>query len=537
MECQTVYLKVADMNPLPDRFPGGAWATAAALLERWLAGRGRLDALLEEVGRKWPGGGDSAPLPTGDGSEAAPSSAPGKSPDEAAGSRQERARCQHLLFGAVRNLGRIDAALEAVISQPPRARLRAVLLVAGFELLEAAGAPAGDGQAAKIVHHAVGQAKTLLSPPESRLVNAVLRKLASVPGFYAATPAPTADAAELARFFSHPKWLVRRWLAQFGADATHRLLNWNQTPPAVYARWRSASVPVDRPPSSAPASGESGGGETAGVAEVAAGIQPPAFLQPTPWAGFFVVPAGNWPEIERLLANGALYLQDPATTIAPELLNPRAGEMVVDLCAAPGGKSLVLADLLEERGRAAGSEANAGTVVAIDLPDNRRIGRLKENLAKARTTSVVLVQADLLQLSPRLLKEHHLPATFSAILLDVPCSNTGVMRHRVDVKWRLRESDIAKHAAQQLVLLNAAARFVAPGGRLVYSTCSLESEENEEVVEAFLRGTRGNFLLDKSRYSRPWESKCDGAGAFLLRRTPSAGAGTRDSRPKTQDPR
>jgi 16S rRNA (cytosine967-C5)-methyltransferase len=504
------------MKPLLDRFPTGAWAAAAALLERWLARRGRLDTLLEEAGRKWPAGGGSPPPLAVTGQEGAPPPGLGISSGEALAARQERARCQHLLYGAVRHLGRVNAALEAVISQPPRARLQAVLLVAGFELLEAGATPSEEGQAARIVHHAVAQAKTLLSPPEARFVNAVLRKLASAPGFHAAPPAAAAEAAELARFFSHPEWLVRRWLAQFGAEATHRLLNWNQTPPPVYARWRSASTPVDPPPM--PADGPPAHGETAVPADLDARIQPPAFLQPTPWAGFYVVPAGNWPEIERLLAAGALYLQDPATIIAPELLDPKVGETVVDLCAAPGGKSLFLADLLEERSRQAGSEARAGTVVAIDLPDVRRIGRLKENLAKARRTGVVLVQADVLQLSPKLLKEHHLPGGFSAILLDVPCSNTGVMRHRVDVKWRLREADIAKHAGQQLTLLSAAARFLAPGGRLVYSTCSLESEENEEVVEAFLRGARGRFALEKTRHSRPWENGCDGAGAFLLRR-------------------
>ena len=151
-------------------------------------------------------------------------------------------------------------------------------------------------------------------------------------------------------------------------------------------------------------------------------------------------------------------------------------------------------------------------------PNVRRIGRLKENLSRALRTDVALVQADVLRLSPQLLKEHHLPAAFRAILLNVPCSNTGVIRRRVDVKWRLREPDIGKHAGQQLALLNAAARLLAPGGRLVYSTCSLESEENEAVVEAFLRAACGRFALDQARCSRPWESGCDGAGAFLLRR-------------------
>ena len=103
------------------------------------------------------------------------------------------------------------------------------------------------------------------------------------------------------------------------------------------------------------------------------------------------------------------------------------------------------------------------------------------------------------------------------MLLDVPCSNTGVMRHRVDVKWRLREADLARHAAQQGALLAAGARLVAPGGRLVYSTCSLEPEENLGVVEDFLRAAGGRFGLAQQRASRPWESGCDGGSAFLLR--------------------
>jgi 16S rRNA (cytosine967-C5)-methyltransferase len=174
---------------------------------------------------------------------------------------------------------------------------------------------------------------------------------------------------------------------------------------------------------------------------------------------------------------------------------------------------------MEQQVRPAGSEAAAaGRVVSVDLPDARRIERLKANLAKARKTEVVLVQADVLKLSPQMLKEHNLPAEFPAILLDVPCSNTGVMRHRVDVKWRLRASDIGRHAAQQLALLTAAARFLSPGGRLVYSTCSLEPEENEGVVNKFLRESNGRFALEQIRYARPWESGCDGAGAFLLRR-------------------
>jgi len=106
------------------------------------------------------------------------------------------------------------------------------------------------------------------------------------------------------------------------------------------------------------------------------------------------------------------------------------------------------------------------------------------------------------------------------VMLDAPCTNTGVMRHRVDVKWRLQENDFRKHAGQQLELLHAAARLVAPGGRLVYSTCSLDADENDRVIKAFFDSRAGGpFKLEKSVLSNPWESGHDGAGAFLLRRS------------------
>ncbi len=318
MDCQTVYLNMAEMRPLPTRTSSHAWIRSVGLLERWLGQHVRLDSLLEQDGREVPvqsgrarlvpGGEGIAPAGPIDPAEAATVVTEG----------QERARCQHLLFGAVRNLGRLEVELRTLIPRQPRARLQAVLLVSGFELLEAGAVPVEAGKVARIVHHAVAQAKQLLSPAEVQLVNAVLRQLARAPGLHAAPPTAAAGAPELARFYSHPEWLVQRWLAQFGADATRQLLQWNQMPPPVYARLRGDQ------------------------------IKPPGFLQPAPWAGFYVVPAGHWPEIERLLAKGTLYLQDPATALAPGLLDPKSGETILDLCAAPGGKSLLLADLLEQ---------------------------------------------------------------------------------------------------------------------------------------------------------------------------------------------
>jgi len=347
---------------------------------------------------------------------------------------------------------------------------------------------------AKIVHHAVEQTKSLASPAEARLVNAVVRKL--VPAMLAPAPVEGAPVAQLAEYFSHPEWLVRGWVAQFGAEATRKLLEWNQRPATVYARWRGTEAEAAKPD----------------------------FLKPTPWAGFFEIESGRWRDVEPLLKDGKIYLQDPGTRLAVELLAPQPGEVVLDLCAAPGGKSLLIADTMKAGSTASTGSGLAGKLVAMDLPadpdkSGARIERLKQNLARVTGVDVALVQADIFVNSAAALRTHQLPESYAAVLIDVPCSNTGVMRHRADVKWRLQEGDLKKHPRQQLSLLHAAARFVSPGGRLVYSTCSLEAGENEKVVEAFLKGKAGEaFKLEASVTSQPWITGHDGAGAFRLRR-------------------
>lgn len=438
-----------DFEPMIESEPTGvgsnSWSTAARLLGRWLAHDERVDELLEG-------------LPT-------------------SLSRVERARVQNLLFGSIRHLGRIEAHLGILMSHAPRTKLKAILLIAGYELIEGGA----EGHAARVVHHAVEQTKTLASKSEAGLVNAVVRKLATRLS-EEVEPAPDASLADLARWYSHPQWLVERWAAQFGQANARSLLIWNQQPSPLYARWRAR----DRTP---------------GPAEL-------EWLKPTNWPGFYEIRSGHWPEVVPLLTAGDLYVQDPATRLPLDLLAPRPGERVLDVCAAPGGKSLAIADMIGQ-----------GQVVACDLP-SPRLDRLKTNLALAPSgVDVAIVPGDLERESAGLLKQYGLPTTFPAVLVDVPCSNTGVMRHRVDVKWRLQEGDFAKHARQQLALLSAAAGRVAPGGRIVYSTCSVDVVENEKVVETFTRKSAGRFTLAAQKLSRPWESGHDGAAAFLLERT------------------
>jgi 16S rRNA (cytosine967-C5)-methyltransferase len=287
-------------------------------------------------------------------------------------------------------------------------------------------------------------------------------------------PGRFAPPHAIAEYYSHPEWLVRRWLAEFGADATRRLLVWNQTPGALFLRWRPGSEPV------------------------------PAWLIPTVWPAFYEAPPGRHAEVEAAVREGLAYIQDPGTRLAVERLAPLPGETVLDLCAAPGGKSVLIADTM-----------GSGRVLALDLPGDR-LGRLKENLGRIRDVEAALVPGDVARGAAGNLEARGFPTAYSAVLIDVPCSNTGVMRHRVDVKWRLLESDLARHGRQQGALLAAASRLVAPGGRLVYSTCSIDQAENEKVVADFLERAPG-FALEEGSVALPWEARHDGGGAYRLR--------------------
>ena len=443
------------------RFTLGGWEAAVGLTERWLARSERVDTLLEGLAAGLTG--------------------------------QERARAQQLFYGVVRWSTRLEAALAGLMAHEPRTKVRALLLVAAFELLEQkagskeplddARGRQGEGGTAKVIHHAVEKAKTVASAKEARLVNAVARKIAQRLSEDTEQKSEDSSLEAVAVRWAHPEWLVARWTQQFGAETTRKLLAWNQQPAPVYARWRT-DAPV------------------------------PEFLAPTKWTGFYEVKAGKWDEVRRLANEGALYLQDPSTRLCLELLAPQPGEIILDACAAPGGKSLFIADTMK-----------TGKVVALDEPaapgkSDIRLMRLKENLARApKGVEVALVEADLRKVNTDFYRNLNLPLSYDAVLLDAPCSNTGVMRHRIDVKWRLQDGDFARHAEQQLELLHAAARLVKSGGRLVYSTCSVDAQENEQVIKAFFDSRAGGpFKLERSLQAHPWVDGHDGAGAFLLKR-------------------
>lgn len=325
---------------------------------------------------------------------------------------RDRGFARALAMATLRHLGAIDAALQARLKKPPPERIVHVLRLGAAQLL-VLKTPA---------HAAVGSTVDLAAAQKGGaafkgLVNAVLRGLTREP--------PDLDDPDLLL----PSWLAARWQAAYGRDA---------------ARAIAATIPVE------PATDVT-------IKATGATERSDQKGEVTAWPGF---------------AEGDWWVQDASAAVPARLLHVGPGETALDLCAAPGGKTLQLA-------------AAGAAVVAVD----RSAGRLKrvgENLARTGLSAEV-VQADA--------AEWRDGRTFDAVLLDAPCSATGTFRRHPDVLWMASPAEIPKLAAVQARLLDAAARRVKPGGRLVYCVCSLEPEEGEGQVEAFLRRAP-EFALD-----------------------------------------
>lgn len=371
----------------------------------------------------------------------------------------ERAGARRLEMLVLRRWLLLEHVLGRLVVKRPRPRLRALLMLG----LAECWALRDTGQsAAQAVDFAVRSAARNLSKGESGMVNAVLRRGVD----YRDTIENPALRA------SHPDWLVERWKGRWGDRVTHDLLRWNQQPSETYLH-----------------------------VEEGANLPPG---QETEWPGFRRMTPGDWPVADDWLRKGRAYIQDPATRWAVALADVKPGEKVLDLCASPGGKTWMLAHAL----------AGQGQLVALDRPGGRQ-KRLLANTECLRSRFPKLILK--VQAADLIAGDHpgfgH--SGWDLVLIDVPCSNTGVIRRKPDVLVRLKCDEFSTHAALQLQLLTAAARMLGDAGRLVYSTCSLEHEENEGVVESFLR-QNPSFCLIRSYLSHPCRDGHDGGGAFLL---------------------
>ena len=324
---------------------------------------------------------------------------------------RDRAAAHRIAAAVLRRMGSLDAVLEPFLSRNPPGVVRAALRMGAAELLLLGTPP----------HAAVASTVGAVPRPFAGLVNAVLRKVAAEgPAAMALLDGPRLDT---------PPWLWSAWHAAYGAAGARAIAEAHDAPAPLDLSHRAGATPPE---------------------------------------GAEVLPTGTWrmeagTRITELpgFEEGLLWAQDVAAALPAILLDPKPGERIADLCAAPGGKTAQLA--------AAGAE-----VVAVER-DPRRAVRLRENLARLKLTATI-VEADATAWRP--------DGLFDAVLLDAPCSATGTIRRHPDVAHIKRPKDVASAAALQAKLIQAATALLRPGGRLVYATCSLQAEEGEAQAQA-----------------------------------------------------
>lgn len=369
----------------------------------------------------------------------------------------DRAFFMETFFGILRNLSRLDFLIGELRDGSLDAGTREVVRLGIYQIFHMRTAP----------HAAVNETVNLAGRARG-LVNALLRRALREKDLLE----QRVNQAGLSVAQSHPEFLLERWTRVFGEASTRALCEWNNQPAEVHVRANSLKTTVDELLRTAPDA------------------------RPSP-AHPLAIDVDQLPVdwIER----GLCYVQDPSTLMACDLLAPLPGETVLDACAAPGGKTTYLAALMKNQGR----------IVACDLYESR-VARLRENLGRLGVEIAEAIQHDCMQAHGALDGRQ-----FDRILLDAPCSNTGVIRRRVDVRWRLTDEDFIRMPAQQLALLKRTVTLLKPGGTLVYSTCSLEPEENDLLVEKALQQIPGLRLV-KARRTLPFVDRVDGAFAAKL---------------------
>lgn len=369
-----------------------------------------------------------------------------------------------LAFGVMRHRGQVDAALRPHLRQPLEgldAPVRAVLRLGAFEKLHARTQPHA------VVHQAVEVARALSAGRASGLVNAILRRVE--------TPRALSRADRL----DHPAWLVARWDARYGPEATERWCLANAEPPPLTVVTRDVG---------------------AADALRAAGLElSPARAAGRPIPGAFRVAghAGPVPSLPGFEA-GHLWVQDASSALVADLVGAGEGTRALDACAAPGGKTFRMA-------------SRGAHVTAVDASEHR-LARVAEGARRLGLAPALRAHDWTQGPAPEL-------GTFDAVLVDAPCTGLGTVRRHPEIRWRRVESDVARAAVRQRAILEGASAHVRPGGALIYAVCSAEPEEGEALVRAFL-ADHPEYELEEQIATAPPADDEDAFQAARLRRRP-----------------
>jgi 16S rRNA (cytosine967-C5)-methyltransferase len=385
----------------------------------------------------------------------------------------DRALTHELVLGVLRWQLWLDKLIEhfakrsvASLDLPVRLALRVGLYQLRF--LERIPASAAVNESVNLVRSArVSSA--------AAFVNAVLRRAIRESDYDPATQV-SAPVEKLAVETSHPSWLIQRWIESFGREEAEAFARANNRVPPTAFRLVEEDL----------------NGILAQLRDAGAILEPSAVAQDA-WRV-----NGATALVRELAANGKIYLQDEASQLVAQTVNTQAGERVLDLCAAPGGKTTLMAQRVGNVDPA----GNSSLIVASD----RSAKRLETLLRTSALHNLKSIKSVVLDATQQLPFEN---SVFDRILVDAPCSGTGTLRRNPEIRWRISENDIRELATRQELFLENAARVLKLGGELVYSTCSVERDENEQVIENFQR-EHAEFKLMNSRRLWPHREGSDG---------------------------
>ena len=366
-------------------------------------------------------------------------------------STPDHALATELVMGVLRWRSRLDDEIATASSQPLSKLDLEILIALRLAVYQFHWLDRVPQRAA--LHESVELVKRARKRSAAPFVNAVLRKLSAQPAPSERSQLSTPEA--LARAFAHPQWLVERWSQAFGLTTAHQICQHDQSIPTTAIRLRTPAAEAHL--------------NQEGIALV-----PGSLLASARRAG-----AGDIAKTHAF-RNGEIVIQDEASQLVAALVGSGSGIglRILDCCAAPGGKTLAVAD----------HNPNAA-ITALELHPNR--ARLLQKMLPAderQSARIQVVVADAQQFPIALL--------FDRVLADVPCSGTGTLARNPEIKWRLTPADLAELNQRQGKILRSALAHVAAGGRLIYSTCSLEKEENEDVVEQALAENKSFRLVD-----------------------------------------
>jgi 16S rRNA (cytosine967-C5)-methyltransferase len=359
-------------------------------------------------------------------------------------STADRGLTTEIVMGVLRWRSRVDDAIAAQASRSLSKldpQVLTALRIAAYQILYLSRVPPRAA-----INESVDLVKRARKASAAPFANAVLRKLAQAkPDSIAAEPSGAA-AALLAREFAHPDWLAERWVDHLGVVNAEAICRHDQRIPTTSIRMDSAEVEAEL--------------QSAGIELAPGSLLTSARL----------VTNGDITQT-RAYREGRVFIQDEASQLVAALVG--TGSRLLDCCAAPGSKTAAIA-----------SRNTAAEIVAVELHPHRA-----ELLRRrVRAANVQVITADALEL--------RLQGGFDRVLADVPCSGTGTLARNPEIKWRLKPEDLNDLHTKQVAILRAALRQLAPGGRAVYSTCSLEPEENQAVVEEVLQDESNFILLD-----------------------------------------